>query len=636
MAEPVVFAVGADLSPLKKELGKVGPIAKQTGELAGQALKAGFATVVGAAGATGLFAKGVLEEGAQFETLSTRLTTLMGSTEDARDRMQELANIGKTTPFELPGIVEAEASLRGFGVDAEKVLPKVLDLSAALGLELSDAAGAVGRAFAGGAGAADVLRERGVLAAIELRTGIKATNMEIGQFREELLTTLEEYEGGSARLAATLNGQVSNLKDSWGDFQRQVADASFYDASKAAITEINRLLIENEETIADIAQNTGVWLKGSLMFAVQTVGALVNSWNQAKLIITSIEGITLGLVSTTATWNAEVLRGLQAVLPAQSAAAQALRASADANDARASVYQARMNMVKGEAADIRADIAAIDAETEKVLANIEKAGVGGTTENRTSAAGSAEEDPEVVALKERQDLIGSILQQYRDEEAEEAAQAWDNATKLREQQYKDWANAEEAAAEERLRIARETEARRAQIAQTGVGIMQSIVESGTRMRLEEGATMGEILKAQSMALFGELLSQLAAYMATRSVAAFATGNIPRGAAFAVGAGIAAGGAAAMGVAASNQAAGSSGASAGDETFTQSSRTEVATAEVGDTDGGLAQAADALVEAAEDLKDAARALARGSSGGSLSRTLQRERSISGLFSSFQGA
>ena len=636
MAEPVVFAVGADLSSLKKELSKVGPIANKTGELAGQALKAGFGAVMGAAGATGLFAKGVLEEGAQFETLSTRLTTLMGSAEDARDRMQELANIGKTTPFELPGIVEAEASLRGFGVDAENVLPKVLDLSAALGLELSDAAGAVGRAFAGGAGAADVLRERGVLAAIELRTGIKATNMEIGQFREELLTTLEEYEGGSARLAATLNGQVSNLKDSWGDFQRQVADASFYDASKAAITEINRLLIENEETIADIAQNTGVWLKGSLMFAVQTVGQLVNSWNQAKLIITSIEGITLGLVSTTATWNAEVLRGLQAVLPAQSAAAKALRDSADANEARAGVYQARMNEVKRDAEIIRGDIAAIDEQTAKVLANIEQAGIGGTSENR-GTPGPASEDPEVVALKERQDLIGSILQQYRDEEAEEAAQAWEAATKLREQQYKDWEQAEQDAADERLRIARETEARRAQIAQTGVGIMQSIVEDGTRMRLQEGATMGEILKAQSMALFGELLSQLSAYMATRSVAAFATGNIPRGAAFAVGAGIAAAGATAMGVAASNQTSGSSSAAEGDsETFTQSSRREVAATEAGDTDGGLAQAADALVEAAEELKAAARALARGSSGGSLSRRLQRERSISGLFSSFQGA
>ena len=636
MAEPVVFAVGADLSSLKKELAKVGPIANKTGELAGQALKAGFAAVVGAAGATGLFAKGVLEEGAQFETLSTRLTTLMGSAEDARDRMQELANIGKTTPFELPGIVEAEASLRGFGVDAENVLPKVLDLSAALGLELSDAAGAVGRAFAGGAGAADVLRERGVLAAIELRTGIKATNMEIGQFREELLTTLEEYEGGSARLAATLNGQVSNLKDSWGDFQRQVADASFYDASKAAITEINRLLIENEETIAAIAQNTGVWLKGSLMFAVQTVGQLVNSWNQAKLIVTSIEGITLGLVSTTATWNAEVLRGLQAVLPAQSAAAKALRDSADANEARAGVYQARMNEVKKDAEIIRGDIAAIDEQTAKVLANIEQAGIGGTSENR-GGPGPASEDPEVVALKERQDLIGSILQQYRDEEADEATQAWEAATKLREQQYKDWEQAEQDAADERLRIARETEARRAQIAQTGVGIMQSIVEDGTRMRLEEGATMGEILKAQSMALFGELLSQLSAYMATRSVAAFATGNIPRGAAFAVGAGIAAAGATAMGVAASNQAAGSSSGATGEgETFTQGSRREVAAAETGDTDGGLAQAADALVEAAEELKDAARALVRGSGGGSLSRTLQRERSISGLFSSFQGA
>jgi hypothetical protein len=633
MAEPVVFAVGADLSSLKKELSKVGPIANKTGEMAGAALKAGFAAVVGAAGATGLFAKGVLEEGAQFETLSTRLTTLMGSAEDARDRMQELANIGKTTPFELPGIVEAEASLRGFGVDAEKVLPKVLDLSAALGLELSDAAGAVGRAFAGGAGAADVLRERGVLAAIELRTGIKATNMEIGQFREELLTTLEEYEGGSARLAATLNGQVSNLKDSWGDFQRQVADAGFYDASKTAITEINRLLIENEDLVSDIAQATGMWLKGSLMFVVESTGAIATSWDKIYLGVKAVEGLTYGLDAITAEWSASLLTAAAELWGIQGDFQDGLLSDAAANERQAASSRKAMNAIKAETAPIRAEIRAIDAETEAILKRIEESGTGGTT-TRKKKDGNPGEDPEVVALKERQDLIGSILQQYRDEEAEEAAQAWDDATKLREQQYKDWADAEEAAAEERLRILEETQARRMAIAEQGADATLAIARAGGSALLDEDISLGQTLKKQGLQLISDLLMQLAGYFATKAIAYAATGNIPKAAMFGAGAAIAAVGSGAMSAVASSVDT-SSGSEDG-ETFTQGSRTEVATAEVGDTDGGLAQAADALVEAAEDLKDAARALARGSSGGSLSRTLQRQRSISGLFSSFQGA
>lgn len=647
MAEPVVFQVGADLSPLKKEMGKVKGIAAKAGDVAGAALKAGFAASVGAAGALGLFAKGVLEEGAQFENLSTRLTTLMGSAADARDRMQELANIGKTTPFELPGIVEAEASLRGFGVDAEKVLPKVMDLSAALGLGLSESAAAVGRAFAGGAGAADVLRDRGVLAAIELRTGIKATNMEIGQFREELLITLEAYEGGTAKLAATLDGQISNLKDSWGSFQRQVADAGFYDASKAAITELNRLLIENEETVSRIAQETGRWLKGSLLFVVKSVGDIGAGFLSVKLSITSIQGLMFALDATTARFNARLFDSNASILSAMALisdpgglldlSARMFEERAIASRAQAAASLKQMNENKAEAKSLKDDIAETNAETEQILKSIEEAGTGGTIENRGKKSGGAEEDPEVVALKERQDLIGAILQEYRDDEAAEAAEAWDNATKLRDEQYAEWAQAEQDAAEERLRILEETQARRLAVAKQGGDMALDLARAGGQAVADEDVSFGETMKKQGLELFSSLLMQLAQFFTTKAIAYAATGNVPKAILFGAGAVAAAAGAGAVSVAASD--IDTSEDSTG-ETFTQGSRREVAAGDGGgDTDGGLAAAADALIGAADELKDAARAIARSatsSGGGSLARTLQRQRSISGLFSSFQGA
>ena len=645
MAKAVVFKVGADLSDLKKEMGKVEGIASKAGDVAGAALKAGFAASVGAAGAIGLFAKGVLEEGAQFENLSVRLTTLMGSATDARDRMQELANIGKTTPFELPGIVEAEASLRGFGVDAEAVLPKVMDLSAALGLDLSDAAMSVGKAMAGGAGAADVLRERGVLAAIELRTGIKATNMEIGQFREELMITLEEYEGGTAMLAATLDGQVSNLKDSWGDFQRQVADAGFYDASKAAIGELNRLLAENEETVSRIAQETSRWLKGSLLFAVKTVGDIAAGFLEMKLAITSIQGLMLALDVTTARWAVNIYEAAAALSEATNPLGifdirtRMLEERAAASRGRAAASLKQMNEMKKEAEDIKKDLAGVNADTEQILSAIEMASAGGSEEEKKKKGGAPEgqEDPEAKALKGRQDLISSILEQYREEEAEEAAEAWDNATKLREQQYADWAQAEQDAADERLRILEETQARRMEIAKQGADIALDLARAGGQAVADEDVSFGEMMKKQGLQLISDLLMQLAGYFAAKALAYAATGNIPKAALFGAGALVAAAGSGVVSVAASN--IDTSQESEG-ETFTQGSRTEVgASSGGGDTDGGLAAAADALIGAADELKDAARAIARsatGSGGGSLARTLQRQRSISGLFSSFQGA
>ena len=646
MAKAVVFKVGADLSGLKKEMGKVEGIASKAGDVAGAALKAGFAASVGAAGAIGLFAKGVLQEGAEFENLSVRLTTLMGSATLARDRMQELANIGKTTPFELPGIVEAEASLRGFGVDAEAVLPKVMDLSAALGLDLSDAAMSVGKAMAGGAGAADVLRERGVLAAIELRTGIKATNMEIEVFREELMTTLGAYEGGTARLAATLDGQVSNLKDSWGDFQRQVADAGFYDASKAAIGELNRLLAENEETVSRIAQETSRWLKGSLLFAVKTVGDIAAGFLEMKLAITSIQGLMLALDVTTARWAVNIYEAAAALseatnpLGVMDVRTRMLEERAAASRGRAAASLMQMNEMKKEAEDIKKDLDRTNADTEQILTAIEMASAGGLEEGKEKKGGgaaAAADAPDVKALKGRQDLISSILEQYREEEADEAAEAWDNATKLREEQYAEWAQAEQDAAEERLRILEETQARRMAIAKQGADIALDLARAGGQAVADEDVSFGEMMKKQGLQLISDLLMQLAGYFAAKALAYAATGNIPKAALFGAGALVAAAGSGVVSVAASN--IDTSQESEG-ETFTQGSRTEVgASSGGGDTDGGLAAAADALIGAADELKDAARAIARsatGSGGGSLARTLQRQRSISGLFSSFQGA
>lgn len=615
MSEPVLFGVGADLNPFKKEMAKVSGISKKAGELAGKAVQAGFAAAVAAAGAGGLFAKGVLEEGAQFETLSTRLTTLMGDATAARDRMQELALIGQTTPFELPGVVEADAVLRGFNANAEETLPLVLDMAAALGLDVNEAAQAVGRAFAGGAGAADVLRERGVLAAIELRTGIKATNMEIGQFREELMVTLSDYEGGSARLAATLDGQVSNLKDSWGDFQRQVADASFYDASKAAVTEINRLLIDNEEAISAAAQTTGVWLKGSLMFAVQTTGDLVVAWKRAEQVVVSIKGIVAGLNVATNNWLADLRQGIADALPEGSRAQKFIQEQADGRRALAESYRAQMNLARQEGDEIKREIAEIEAATEGVLRRIEQAGVGGATEARSIAGPAAEEE----ALQAKKGV------------AEEEID-W-------EQRHQDALTALVKKGErERLQVAQQAAAQREALARQATGTLVDLTTQGVQMRLNEEASGAEISRAISLGLFSDLLRQLSAYFATRSAAAAATGNLPRAALFAAGAAVAAGGATAI----DSQATADGSSTGGTEEVTLGNdRRVINNRETGDTDGGLARAADRLLQAADAIEDAADRLGRSggtsrSSSRGLTRILRRERSQSGLIPSFQGA
>jgi len=109
---------------------------------------------------------------AEFEQLQTRLENMYGSVEKGREAFQKFQEVAATTPYSLQGVVEAGASLKAFGVDAEKMIKPVSDLAAFMGVDVVEAAQAFGRAMAGGAGAADILRERGILQLVKSFKGI--------------------------------------------------------------------------------------------------------------------------------------------------------------------------------------------------------------------------------------------------------------------------------------------------------------------------------------------------------------------------------------------------------------------------------------------------------------------------------
>lgn len=259
-----------------------------------------------AAGA-GLLAKGAIEAGAEFEGFDAQLTTLLGSADAAAQRLNELKEIGATTPFELAGLVKAETVLAGFGDKAGETRQGMLNFAASLDIDVVEAANAVGRAFAGGAGAADVLRERGVIAMLEIREGVKASELSIGEFRDALKTTLEEdFAGGVERAAATFSGQVSNLEDRWGAFQLQIADATAFDATKAALGGILDLLKENESETAQIADNIGTGITAAIMIAITSVGSLVDLWDG---VLIGVQNVELG-ISEMETTGRKVMLGL--------------------------------------------------------------------------------------------------------------------------------------------------------------------------------------------------------------------------------------------------------------------------------------------------------------------------------------
>lgn len=291
--EALEFATGLDLSGFERDL-KSG-VAKfdAAGKRFGDAMSkyvgpAALAVGAALAGLSAVFAKSVVDVGSQFETLQTRLGTLLGSAEAGAARMEEIFAFASSTPFELNELVEAEVNLRALGLAADEVLPLVLDFAGAMGQDLPSAAVEVGRAMQFGAGAVETIAGRALRAQVELRTGTDALKMSTSEFREELTKTLTDpdgiFAGGTQKLAATFSGMVSNLQDQWTGFQKSVADAGTFAAVKAALGVTLDLLNENKAAVVEMADAVSGVLVGSLKLGIDAVGFLADAATGAEFV----------------------------------------------------------------------------------------------------------------------------------------------------------------------------------------------------------------------------------------------------------------------------------------------------------------------------------------------------------------
>ena len=190
-------------------------------------LKAGIAVAGVAILAMG---KHAISTAAQFETLKVRLISMYGSVNAGTKAFQNFARVAATTPFAVKSVVEAGAQLKAFGLDAEANIKGVADLAAFMGTDVVEAANAMGRAFAGGAGAADVLRERGILNLLKDFKGIDdITELTLPEFRKALTEMIEDptagIAGATSRLSETFEGSYSNMMDSVDRLSASIGDA---------------------------------------------------------------------------------------------------------------------------------------------------------------------------------------------------------------------------------------------------------------------------------------------------------------------------------------------------------------------------------------------------------------------------
>lgn len=161
----------------------------------------------------------VVKTAAKFESVKARLVGLMGGIRQAEQAFGTFNKVAATTPFTLEDVVNAGAQLKAFGADAESLIKPVTDLAAFMGTTATEAANSLGRAFAGGAGAADILRERGILNLIKDTQGISdLSKTTLPEFRRALIETIQDpatgIAGSTDRMSKTFVGSMSNMLDS--------------------------------------------------------------------------------------------------------------------------------------------------------------------------------------------------------------------------------------------------------------------------------------------------------------------------------------------------------------------------------------------------------------------------------------
>jgi hypothetical protein len=269
--------VQAEVSKAVRNLNKLEKETDDTKQSASE-LTSTFKNLFGAA-VLGAGARSIVQTASNFESLRTRLVALKGSTEEGAKAFNAFTKIAATTPFQVQNVVEAGATLEAFGVSSEESLKSIADLAAFMGTDIVDASAAFGRAFAGGAGAADILRERGILQLIKDAEGIEdLSKLTLPEFREALERAMTDPDGKIAGatdlLAQTFSGKVSNMQDAIDQLQNAIGSrllgnlGNFALAVREAATDmtnfVNNLTDDEISNMEDFAKTLGVMGAGYL------------------------------------------------------------------------------------------------------------------------------------------------------------------------------------------------------------------------------------------------------------------------------------------------------------------------------------------------------------------------------------
>jgi hypothetical protein len=251
----------------------------------GNVAQAGVASLaaLGAAGAAGIaaFVVSSSKAASNIESLTMQFKTLLGGSDAAGKRMEEIVKFAASTPFEIPELAATSKLLQTMGgniLATGEGLRMVGDAAAISGRPLEEVGTSIGRVFNAltsgtSAGEAvnrmqelglitgDVKREFEALAAAQSKG--KAATLTSEQALAKLKSVLAKTDGAMIALSATTEGMKSNLADNIGQLQAAFGEG-FNKGFRDLLTQANNFLPELKGKFSDAGNFIGAAISDSI------------------------------------------------------------------------------------------------------------------------------------------------------------------------------------------------------------------------------------------------------------------------------------------------------------------------------------------------------------------------------------
>jgi hypothetical protein len=219
----------------------------------------------------------------EFDVLNSSLITVTGGSAAAQREMQWIKTFASTTPFGLAEVTSAFVKMKALGLDpSEKALLSYGNTASAMGKSLNQMIEAVADASTG---EFERLRDFGIKArkqGDDVALTFRGVTTTVGNNANEITAYLQrignvDFAGASIQRAATLDGAISNLGDSWDELFRTVNEAGVGDVMarsvRSASDALSGMSVMIRENRLEIEVLTGAITGGALLATLPRLAA---------------------------------------------------------------------------------------------------------------------------------------------------------------------------------------------------------------------------------------------------------------------------------------------------------------------------------------------------------------------------